>query len=228
MNLAIHIIIIKLSLYILRQKPKYAWIVLSSIIDIIYVILFLLLPYQIEEYKYLFVLLISITPFIGKEISKTLTLSCSYLMINFMLGGISEQLYLIVNSFYCVLIAIIIIYIFIFIIFISKKFKNNSLYYQIRITDGKKKYKYLGYCDTGNFITDEANIPIVFINKKIKIGRYKKIIKINSISHSKEVRLYEVDLFEIKINNKYQKKDVYLAYGNISFMVMFGLDILGG
>lgn len=227
-NLIIHISIVRLCLYILRQKPSYIFIFLSVVADIVYVILYLLMPYEVEAYKYVFIFLISALPFLNKEISKTLTLSSIYLMLNFMLGGMSEQLYLIINNFFAVILGLFLIYLVIFIVFYSKKFKNKSLYYEILITDNKKRYKLVGYCDTGNFLTDENNIPIVFINKKIKVGKYKKNIIVNTVSLSKELRLYEVDSFLIKINKKYIKKDVYLAYGDISFMVLFGLDILGG
>ena len=54
------------------------------------------------------------------------------------------------------------------------------------------------------------------------------MININTVSTNKQIPIYEVDSFKIKIKNKYVKKDVYIAYGDIAFNVMFGTDLLGG
>ena len=203
---------------------------ISSIIDIIYTTLYLLIPYQLEDYKYVFIILISIIPFLKKGITKALLSSLVYLMLNFTLGGISEQIYLIINNFWAVFIALLSMMILFLFIKIYKKihFKHNELLYSIEIIDNKKILKLKGYCDTGNFLVTDNNIPVVFINKKYKIGNYKKSINVNTVSTKRPIRLYEVESFKIEINGKYIKKDIYLAYGDISFSIMFGLDLLGG
>ena len=45
---------------------------------------------------------------------------------------------------------------------------------------------------------------------------------------NKNIPIYAVKSFKIKIKNKYVKKDVYIAYGDIAFNVMFGSNLLGG
>ena len=90
------------------------------------------------------------------------------------------------------------------------------------------RYFLEGYCDTGNFLNANDNIPIIFVNKRIKIGKYKNEIIINSLSTKKKIRIYTVDDFKIRINDRLVSKDVYIAYGNIKYDIMFGLDLLGG
>lgn len=230
LNLAVHILFIRIANYLLKQKNNKLLILFSSVIDIIYTLLYLLFPYELEVYKYIFILLISILPFIGKGLIKALLSMIIYFMLNFMLGGTSELIYNIISNFYAVLISLLIINVAFIIYAIYKRLNIslNNLNYDIIIKHNNKKLNLKGYCDTGNFLTTDNNIPVVFINQKIKIGKYKKNIIINSVSVKKEINLYEVESFLIKINNKYVKKDVYLAHADISCMVMFGLDILGG
>lgn len=229
-NLLIHTFMVFVSNFIFKQKCSYLMLGISSIIDIIYTTLYLLIPYQLEDYKYVFIILISIIPFLKKGITKALLSSLVYLMMNFTLGGISEQIYLIINNFWAVFIALLSMMILFLFIRIYKKinFKHNELLYSIEIIDNKKILKLKGYCDTGNFLVTDNNIPVVFINKKYKIGNYKKSINVNTVSTKRPIRLYEVESFKIEINGKYIKKDIYLAYGDISFSIMFGLDLLGG
>lgn len=229
-NLAIHLLFIKIVNYLLSQKNNKILIFISSIIDIFYVLFYLLFPYEIEAYKYLFIILISIIPFLRKELIKTLLSMLIYFMLNFMLGGTSELIYNIVANFHSVFISLLVVYIAFVIYAIYKKFNVcfHKLTYDVRIIDQDKVLKLKGFCDTGNFLKTEDNIPVVFIKKNIKIGNYKKKIIINSLTTKKEIILYEVDKFLIKLNKKFVKRDVYLAHADISCMVMFGLDILGG
>ena len=68
----------------------------------------------------------------------------------------------------------------------------------------------------------------MFLKKNIQIGHYYKTISIQSVSTNTKLPIFEVKSFKIKIKNKYVKKDVYLAYGDIAFNVMFGSNLLGG
>lgn len=193
-------------------------------------LMYIYMPYKLEPYRYIFIFIISITPFITKGVTKALMGSLVYLMLNFTLGGSAEILYNILNNFYSVLISLFIMLLLLSIFAVYKKINISpkSLEYEISITDNKHSLYLNGYCDTGNFLTTDENIPVVFINKKFEIGKYKKSIIIQTVSTKKYINLYEINEFKIKIKNKYIKKDVYIAFADINHMAMFGLNLLGG
>lgn len=229
-NLLIHLSFIFVTCYIFKQKKNRLMIFLSSFLDIIYILFYIYFPYKLEPYRYLFILIISILPFLGKGLLVALMESLVYLLLNFTLGGSSKILYSVINNFLVVFISLAIIYFIFLICAIYKKNHNYnpSFIYPIYLSDGIHSYYLDGFCDSGNFLTTDENVPIVFLNKKICIGKYKKSIIVNSLTTKKEIMLYEVKEFKIKIKNKYVKRDVYVAYADISYMVMFGLNILGG
>ena len=74
-------------------------------------------------------------------------------------------------------------------------------------------------------LTDN-NIPVVFVKKQYHTGNYYKDILIQTVGSSYKISLYKIDSFKIKVNNKFIKKDVYIAYSNISYDVMFGSALL--
>lgn len=214
----------------MKTKINYYTTIISCFFDGIYILFYLYFPYELEVYRYLVIVLLSIIPFIHKGLRKCLMLLLVYWMLNFCLGGSSEVLFNIMNH-YCVVFICLGVVILIGIIYaIYKKYHFNpeELEYDILIEDGNKKYYLTGFCDTGNFLLSDDNIPIVFIRKNIKMGKYVKTISINSVSNKSLIPIYEVESFKIKINNKYIKKDVYIAYGDIAFNVMFGSSLLGG
>lgn len=229
-NLVIHISFIGIANYVFKQKKNRIMIFLSCVLDIIYTLMYIYFPYELEAYKYIFIYVISIVPFLMKGIYKSILSSFIYLLLNFTLGGSAEILYLTLNNYWAVIISLIIMLLVVSIVCIYKRihFNLSKLNYSIYIEDGNNSYYLDGYCDTGNFLVTDDNIPIVFLNNKIQIGRYKKSIVIKTVSIEKQISLYEVKEFKIKIKNKYVKKEVYLAYADISCMVMFGLNILGG
>lgn len=229
-NLAIHLSFIAVANYIFKQKKNMMMILLSCIFDIIYVLLYIYIPYQLEAYKYLAIFVISVTPFITKGLYKALLLSLVYFLLNFTLGGSAELLYSIINNFWSVVLSLsgVLIILSVFAVYKRVHISHESLTYDVYIEDGSQSYYLDGYCDTGNFLSTDDNIPIVFLNRRIQIGRYKKSIPVQTVSLKREIQLYEVKEFRIKIKNKYVKRDVYLAYADISCMVMFGLNILGG
>lgn len=216
--------------YIFKQKKNRLMIFLSCILDIIYILMYVYIPYILEPYRFVFIFIISVLPFVTKGLIKALMLSLVYLLLNFTLGGSAGILYKIINNFYAILISLFIILLIISICSLYKKTHsyNSSFIYPVFISDGIHSFYLEGYCDTGNFLTTDENIPIVFLNRKISIGRYKRNIIVTTVSTKKEIMLYEVKEFKIKIKNKYVKRDVYIAYADISHMVMFGLNILGG
>ena len=74
----------------------------------------------------------------------------------------------------------------------------------------------------------DNNIPVVFVNKKYKVGKYYKDILVNTITGSKEIKLYKVNGFKIKINEKYIEKDVYISFTDLRWDALFGEALLGG
>lgn len=229
-NVLIHLCFVRIAYYLLRIKANKIAIGISCLLDMVYVLLYIYIPYQIESYRYLLILIISIMPFITKRPTKALFLCLIYLMLNFTLGGSAGILNKMINHFAVVFICLALI-LFLFSLYaIYKKYhiKPDSLEYEIIIEDGNKKIYLNGFCDTGNFLTTDDNIPIVFLKNNISVGHYYKTISINSVSTKTSLPLFQVKSFKIKIKNKYVKKDVYLAYGDIAFNVMFGTNLLGG
>ena len=85
-----------------------------------------------------------------------------------------------------------------------------------------------GYYDTGNMVVVDTRIPVVFLKNKYKIGRYYKSINITTVNLNSNIDIYIVDSFRIKIDDKYVKKSVYVAYADIRYDAIFGHNILGG
>lgn len=229
-NILIHFCFVKIAYYLLHVKPNYIAIGISLLLDGIYMLLYIFIPYQIENYRYLFIMIISIVPFITKRPSKALFLCLIYLMLNFTLGGSAGILYKMINHFSVVLICLsgILILFSCYAIYKKFHFRPDILEYEVMIEDANRKLYLSGFCDTGNFLTTDDNIPIVFMKKNIHIGKYYKTIQIRSVSAYQKIELFKVKCFKIKIKNKYVEKDVYLAYGDIAFNVMFGSNLLGG
>lgn len=229
-NVVIHLCFVKIAYYLLRIKPNKIAIGISCLLDGVYMLLYIFIPYQIEPYRYFMILIISIVPFITKRPSKALFLCLIYLMLNFTLGGSAGILYKMMNHFSVVLICLggILFLFACYAIFKRYHFRPDVLEYEVMIEDDNRTIYLSGFCDTGNFLTTDDNIPIVFLKRNIQIGHYYKTITVNSLSTNKTIPIFEVKSFKIKIKNKYVKKDVYLAYGDIAFNVMFGSNLLGG
>lgn len=230
MNIIIHICFVKIAYFLLRLKSNNIVVAISCVLDGIYILLYIYIPYKIENIRYLLILIISLSPFINKHITKALMLCLIYLMLNLTLGGSAGILFKMLNHFIAVIISLLIIMTLFCIYSLYKKyhFRPDVLEYEVMIEDDNRTLYLSGFCDTGNFLTTDDNIPIVFLKKNITIGHYYKTIKIQGIGMQKELPIFKVKSFKIKIKNKYIKKDVYLAYGDIVFNVMFGSNLLGG
>ena len=230
LNIGIHLCFVKIAYYLLRIKQNQIAVCISCLLDGVYILLYIFIPYQIEGYRYLMIMAISICPFITKRPTKALFLCLIYLMLNFTLGGSAGILYKMMNHFSVVLISLggILVLFACYAIYKKFHFRPDVLEYEVMIEDENRTIYLSGFCDTGNFLTTDDNIPIVFLKKNIQIGHYYKTITIQSLSTDKKIPIFEVKSFKIKIKNKYVKKDVYLAYGDIAFNVMFGSNLLGG
>ncbi len=229
-NLLIHIIFIYITIYLFKQRINLILFFISIIVDAIYIVLYLLIPYELEPFKYLFIFAISIIPYINKGIIKALLESTIYWMLNITLGGTAGIIYRLNNNPYMLYPVILLVFSIFNVYFAYKRihYRNTHFEYKIRIIDNDKYYHYIGYCDTGNFLLSNENIPIVFVNKKIKIGEFVKYLDCNTVNGRGKIRLYKVDKFQIMINGIYQDRDVYLSYADISYNMMFGLALLGG
>lgn len=229
-NVVIHYSLAIVAGYISGIKINKVCLFISIILDIIFVLLYIYIPYDFEPYKYLFILLISLMPSINKGIIRCLFYTLIYLMINFSLGGITEIIYKIINNPLSIIISLLLIMIITLFIYVYKKQKVNydSLMYDVIIKFNKKSVKLKGFCDTGNFLRSDDLIPIVFVNEKYKVGKSFKSINVNTINDLKVMDTYIIDDFKIKIKNKYISKDVYIVYVDIKYDAMFGIDILGG
>lgn len=230
LNILIHVSFIKLSNFIMKRKNNWILILLTSIVDGIYIVMYLLIPEEVESIKYLVIMFLAIIPFVNKRLSNTLFSSVIYLMFNFILGGFSGIVYNIVNHYIVVIFCLFTIYLVFASYALYKRYfiKEKRLLYEILINDNKQEYKFIGFCDTGNFLVTDENIPIVFLKNNYKIGKYFKDIEIKTVSIVKRIAIYKVESFQIKINNTYYKKDVFIAYSDINYDVMFGYILLGG
>lgn len=229
-NLLIHIIFIFITSYLFSQKINIFLLIISALLDIVYLIMYLLIPYALEPYRYLFILIISILPFINRGIAKAILEAIIYWMLNITLGGTSGIIYKLNTNPYLVYLAITLIFGIFNVYFAYKRlhYRNTHFEYQIRIIDNNKNYQFIGFCDTGNFLLSNGNIPIVFMNKKIKIGKFVKYLDCQTVTGKRRIRLYKVDKFQLLINGSYYEKDVYLSYADINYQMMFGLALLGG
>src|SRR5574344_1877881 len=92
-GVVIHIIFVKISAMLLGIKVRKGLLGISILLDIVYMLLYVYLPYEIEAYQVLFILIITVLPFISKSIKEMILGSFLYLLGNFSLGGISEIFY---------------------------------------------------------------------------------------------------------------------------------------
>lgn len=230
LNILIHINFIKLSNFIMNRKNNWILISISSLIDGLYVTCYLLIPQKVDSFRYLIILILSILPFVNRRTTVTLFSCIIYLMFNFILGGFTGIIINIINYYFIVLVGLIFINLIfcLYAVFRRNNVNNKSLIYKIIINENDKDYLLLGFCDTGNFLKTDNNIPIVFVNRKYKFGRYYKTILIQTVGQKYEIGIYKLNSFKICVNNKYIKKDVYISYSDISYDCLFGCDLIGG
>lgn len=225
----IHLVFLKLTKIVIGVKTNVILVIISLVIDSVYMLLYAYIPSLIEGYESFFVLTISITPFIKNRLKTGIIGVFFYFVMNFALGGIATiQFITTLNSFYVLIVLIVTLFILTIVVnYLRRYFKNDpSFVYDILIKYEGRNYYLKGYLDSGNFLCDDKLIPIVFTN--LKIGSYVSNIKVNSVSTTREIPLYKIDYFGIKRGKKYYEKKVYVAWSEIHYDVMFGLDILEG
>lgn len=227
LNVLIHWSLVVVVCYLFRCKVRRIFTLISVVIDVFYIFGYLFYPYDLESFKYILIFIISYLPFMSKRLSDSLFKMLIYLMFNFTLGGTSKIIFLIINNFIGVIISLFLILLIVSIFVIYRRLYVNvkCLEYDVLIDE---KYYLKGFYDTGNFLLDDKNIPVVFVKNGYCFGKYVKDLSVKTVTGFNSVKLYDVDSFMIKINNKYIKKDVYIAYSDIAYDVMFGSDLLGG
>ena len=65
LNILIHVSFIKLSNFIMKRKNNWILILLTSIVDGIYIVMYLLIPEEVESIKYLVIMFLAIIPFVN-------------------------------------------------------------------------------------------------------------------------------------------------------------------
>ena len=227
-NTFIHLIFIRLTSYVMGIKPSTYKIILSIIIDGIYVILYILKPYQLEKYKYFFIFIISYLPFTFVN-KNSFTCFLVYLVFNMSIGGINEILYTILCYRLLAIALSIIIMVIISLIYAYKKiyFNHKYLNYEIKITINNRIYKMMAYLDTGNFLKYNF-IPIILVrNKNLLVKRVGKM-PISGAINKGNIDIYKADCLEIKIGGEYKRINAYLSYANISYDALIGIETIGG
>ncbi len=224
----IHYSLVNVSSYLTLSKVNKRRFLISILLNLIMVSCYILGQRGIGIY--LTSSIICIYPFYTKNIKKIFKPSFIYLMLNFLLGGIVEAVYLtsIVSTlFIFIILVILIISVVIYKLIYNIKINLNNLYYDLILIDKKNKYIVKAYLDTGNFM-ESNNRSIMILNIGKTIGRKIGVDYSTSISGTKEISLYEVDRIYLKKDKKYIEIDAYLIYENIKFDALIGLNIIGG
>lgn len=231
LNAVIHVMLVYVTGIIINSRIRRKYLIISVILDSIYMFFYMYHPTHFEIIKYGFGIVLMFVTFFKTGIKNMVKASFIYYLQNFILGGISSILYMSTKLNVYGIIIIIIVNLIVTYIYKEKtrvKVNINNLNYELMIVDHGEKYFINGYCDTGNFLLSEDMISVVFINSKFKFGSFVKTLDSQSIGVRNNLNLFKVDEFYIKKNDVYEKKDVYIAFCDLHFDGMFGLNLLGG
>lgn len=230
-NIIIHILIIYSIALIIGIKINKLLLMISSILDSIYMILYIYFPYYLENIKYFIGIILSLIPFINKDKGNIFRGTILYYLLNISLGGEAYLLFKILKlEYYHIIILSLILFISIYFYKSIYKYniKTNHLFYDVIIKDKKNTIKLKCYLDTGNIIVSDDLLSIIFLDKKYKIGTYKGKVLSKSVGGNNYIDIYCVDEIYIKINKKYIKRDAYLAFSELKYDGIFGIGLLGG
>lgn len=221
-----HVFVYATSLFLFIRVKKIR-LVISDLANIL--LLWLYVTYRISfMYQIVFIIVISLATFHKQKIKASLL----YLGLNMILGGMAEILYLggILNE--KLLIAILVLLLIVLIIYktICKSIKSKELVYQLILIEKKKRLVLDVYLDTGNFLQDEHNNSVIIVNKKYKsyFKRLDSKVLCQTVNNTSFIPTYKFDNAYLKLNNHYVEIEGSIAFSNIAFEGMIGLDILGG
>ncbi|MGM9972006.1 MAG: sigma-E processing peptidase SpoIIGA [Anaeroplasmataceae bacterium] len=230
-NIIIHIITSYSVAFIINTKIKKLNIAISTILDSIYMVIYVLFPEYTLYIKYLFGSVLAIITFSGAGIKAIIRSVILYNAINFLAGGKAFLLYEIGYLNNVTLISIFVV-LFIGIYFYKMQYKVtiniDQLFYKLEIINDNKRLLLDCYLDTGDFLVCDDLVNIIFINKKYEMGRYIKKQYSKSVGVVSEISLYMVDKIYLYINNKKYKKIAYIAYMDLPYDGIFGISFLGG
>lgn len=229
-DLLIHISFIYLTSMICAIKVRKINILFSSIINIVLIIIYIYF-YKNILLNLFFSVVIALISFLGVTIKMIIKEAILYLLLNILLGGLSEILY-ICNIKGCLALIALVFFmttiVIAYMIFFKINISFNCLIYEMYIVHKRKKYRLIGYLDTGNFMQSENNVPVIVLSTKYKIGDFIKNERCITISGQKELKLYKVDNIYLKIKKRYKPINAYIVYSHLNYDCMFGLKIIEG
>ncbi len=214
LNIFIHLLLVLAVAYLTNNKINIFKTVISVLIGIINLYFFFL--YNINIIHYIVFFIIAILPF--KNIKSTLL----YLVLNFILGGITGIINLSITYYYEVIL-ISSILIFVLIYFLKKDHKEIYL-----IIKTNKEYKFKAFYDTGCLI-NIGFTPVIVLSDKYDINLdYFTNIKINTIAGETLHNVYKAKNVYVVNNKKKIEKHCLIIISNIDYEVIVGKNFLGG
>lgn len=221
-----HVFVYATSLFLFIRVKCYR-LLISDIFNLLllwlYIRYHILLPVQV-----ILIIVICYITFHKQKIKASLL----YLAFNMMLGGLAEILYLggELNWYLLLIILSALLILIITYKVVFKKIKDKALIYQMIIIERKKRLVLDVYLDTGNFMQDEHNNPVIIVNNKYKkiFKRKDSMVLCQTVNNTSFLPTYKFDNAYIKLDGHYIEVDGTIVFSNIAFEGMIGLDILGG
>lgn len=213
-NVLIHLLLILATRYLTNNKINKNKTIISIVIGIINLYFYFL--FNLYLLHYVIFIITSILPF--KNIKSTLL----YIILNFILGGVTGVVNLSISYFYeVILLCSIIMFIFIYILK-----KDNKQINIIIKTD--KEYMFKCFYDTGCLINIGLT-PVVVLSDKFDINlEYFTNIKINTIAGETLHNVYKAKNVYVVDNNSKIEKHCLIIISNIDYEVIVGKNFLGG
>ncbi|MCL2521978.1 MAG: sigma-E processing peptidase SpoIIGA [Erysipelotrichales bacterium] len=230
-NVVIHYLIIKFCQKIFSKKVSHKNLFLSILLLNVNLFIYLQYPLISNYLKYIFGLLIVGTAFYPEKPKTIIKIALIYFILNIVLGGFNFFLNIYNLNLNISLLISLIFMIIIFELDILPKIDTKLIkqyFYNINFNIQGKEYQFQAFLDTGNFSKSETdNVPIVILNEKHRmLYQSDASIKLKSLGQSYKMDIYRISDFYITIGEKQLKREVYLAFGDLEFDGIFGLDLL--
>ncbi len=217
LNIIIHLLLVVTTNFITSNKSKKKLIVISTILGSGNLFCSLFYPNTMYTYSYFIVIIISFISFFN--IKSTLI----YLMLNFILGGISGVVNLSINYYYEVIIISTIV-----ILFIIFYFKNQHCNEFKIIIKENKEYKLNAFYDSGCLINIGLT-PIIILNEKFDIDlEFFTTFNVDTIGGTTTHKVYKANNIFLIENNKKIEKQCLIIKANIAYDVIIGKNFIGG
>lgn len=214
LNIIIHLILIITTNYITNNKPKISKIIISIILGTINLVYYLLYPNYYMKYL---IIIIAFITFVN--IKSTLI----YLMLNFILGGITGVVNLSINFYYEVIILASVVILFVIFYFKQETEENITI-----IIKTKEEHHFKAFYDTGCLI-NVGLTPVIILNEKYDIKlSYFTSIEVNTIAGVAYKEVYKAEGVYIYKNNKMIEKHCLVIKSNIEYDVIIGKNFIGG